>query len=74
MSKDLHRRMPDGAEQAPGLLLGREIKCGVDRRGDQVEAGQGVVVEVERAVGQDVDLGALEDPGSGAPQASPTTR
>src|SRR2546421_6974949 len=34
----------------------------MDRSNDQVERGQGFVGKVEAAVGQDVDLGPVQDP------------
>ena len=50
-----------GAEDAGGHLLGGLVEAGVDAGDDDVHLGEGGVVEVEGAVGEDVDFDAGED-------------
>src|ERR1700737_16261 len=62
MSEHRHPRIAHGAEEPPGLLLLREPETGVHGRDDDVEPLQELVPEVDGAIGQDVRLGAVEDP------------
>ena len=64
-------------ERPPRQLGSRLAARDVDRRDDEVEAGQQVVLEVELAVGPDLELAAVEQPealgrrlGRGVPAAS----
>ena len=51
----------EGAEDAVGHLVDGLIEAGVDAGDDDVHLGEGGVVEVEWAVGEDVDFDAGED-------------
>ena len=51
----------EGAEDAGGHLFGGLVEVGVDAGYDDVHLGEGGVVEVEGAVGEDVDFDAGED-------------
>ncbi len=51
----------EGAEDAGGGLFDGLVEAGVDAGDDDVHLGEGGVVEVERAVGEDVDFDAGED-------------
>ena len=57
--------MLDGADEPRRLLLAGQTEAGMDRGHDDVEDSQELVAEVDRAVGQDVGLGAVEDPKAG---------
>ena len=50
-----------GAHDARRLLGARQPEVRVDGDADDVERGEGLVVDVERAVALDVDLGAGQD-------------
>ena len=50
-----------GAHDARRQLGARQVEVRVDGDADDVERGEGVVVDVERAVAPDVDLGAVQD-------------
>ena len=54
-------RVFEGAEDAVGHLFDGLVEVGVDAGDDDVHLGEGGVVEVERAVGEDVDFDAGED-------------
>ncbi len=54
-------RVFEGAEDAVGHLFDGLVEVGVDAGDDDVHLGEGGVVEVEGAVGEDVDLDAGED-------------
>ncbi len=51
----------DGTEHASGHLFATLVKARVDAGDDHVHLGEDFVVEVERAIGQNVDLDAGED-------------
>ena len=51
----------DGAQHAGGHLFAALLKAGVNAGDHHVHLGQHFVVEVERAVGQDIDFDAGED-------------
>ncbi len=51
----------EGAEDAGGHLFDGLVEEGVDAGDDDVHLGEGGVVEVEGAVGEDVDFDAGED-------------
>ena len=59
---DVDVRAADGVERPPGQLGPRLPPRDVERRHDQVEGGEQVVLEVERAVGADLELAAVEQP------------
>ena len=61
MAEDAHIGILDGAQDAGGHLFAALLKARVDAGDDDVHLRQDFVVEVERAVGQDVDLDAGED-------------
>ena len=54
-----HVRIRQSPADALRLLLFGQVEMAVDAGHHVVEAGQQLVVEIERAVGQDVALGAL---------------
>ena len=60
VEEDVGVRVPHGADDPVGLLPAREVEVRVDRDADHVELGERLVVDVERAVPVDVDLGAGE--------------
>ena len=60
MAEDVDVRVLDGAQQAVGHLLPILVERGVHRGDHEVERGEAVVGEVERAVGLDVALDAGE--------------
>ena len=62
MGDDVDVRAPDRVERPLGQLRPRLAPGDVDRRDDHVEAGQQVVLEVERRVGPDLELAAVEEP------------
>ena len=61
MAEDAHVGVLDGAQNAGGHLFAALLEAGVDAGDDDVHLGEDFVVEVERAVGEDVDLNAGED-------------
>src|ERR1019366_6789197 len=61
MAEHCHARMLDRLDDAGGHLLLRLIEKRVDAGDDVVEAGESLVVEIERTVPEDVALRALED-------------
>ncbi len=67
VAQDRRRGVGDRADEALGLFRLVEVQPRVHRRDDEVEGGEGVLVVVERAVGEDVALDALqeEDPAPG---------
>src|SRR5271155_2044456 len=61
VAQDLEVRVFEGAEDAGGHLLERLVEGGVDAGDDDVHLGEGLVGEVEGAVGEDVDFDSGED-------------
>jgi hypothetical protein len=61
MAEDAHIGIFDGAQDAGGHLFAALLKAGVNAGDDDVHLGEDFVVQVERAVGEDVDLDAGED-------------
>ena len=61
VAEDVDVRIFGGAEDAGGDFFGGLVEAGVDAGDDDVELGEGLVGEVERAVEEDVDLDAGED-------------
>jgi hypothetical protein len=61
MAEDADVRVFERAEDAGGHLFDGLVEVGVDAGDDDVHLGEGGVVEVERAVGEDVDLDAGKD-------------
>ena len=61
MAQDARVGVLDGAQHAGGHLFAALLKAGVDAGDHHVHLGQHFVVQVERAVGEDVDLDAGED-------------
>ena len=61
VAEDADVRVFEGAEDAGGHLFCGLVEVGVDAGYDNVHLGQGGVVEVEGAVGEDVDFDAGED-------------
>ena len=59
---DVDVRAADAVERPAGQLGPRLAARDVDRGDDEVEAGQQVVLEIERAVGADLELAAVEQP------------
>jgi hypothetical protein len=55
-------RIRDCPQEAVGLSLPVQLEAAVDARHDEVETLQNLVAIIERAVGQDVGLDALQDP------------
>ena len=53
-------RVADGVQQALGDLLARLAQAGVQRGDHDVQLGQDLVRVVQRAIGPDLDLGALQ--------------
>ena len=62
MGEHVDMRILDGRQRAPRQLLRRLATAGVDAGDDDVEAGEQLVRVVERRVGADLELGAMEDP------------
>ena len=61
MGDQVDVRTPDRVER-PGRQLGARLAaCDMDRGDDQVEAGQQVVLEIEPAVGADLELATVEE-------------
>ena len=60
MADDVDVRVLDGGEQPPGHLRGCLIEIGVHRGDQDIEAGEEVVVPVQRAVCGDVEFGAVQ--------------
>jgi hypothetical protein len=67
MAEDAGVGVFEGAQDAVGHLLDGLVEAGVDAGYDDVELGEGAVVEVELALGEDVDLDAGEGCGCGLP-------
>ena len=65
VAEDVDVRVLDRAQQPIGHLLAILIERRVDRGDDDVEGGQAVVGEVQRAVGPDVALDAGQQPHAG---------
>ena len=65
MAEHVHQGMANRGEQAGGGGLRVLAQGGVGRGDDEVERGQDLVVVVEAAVGEDVDLGAGQEPDAG---------
>jgi hypothetical protein len=61
VAEDVDVRAGHGLDDAAGHLGPLHAQLGVDARHHDVELGQQLLVLVERAVGQDVDLDARED-------------
>ena len=61
VAEDLHVGVFAGAEDAGGDLFGGLVEAGVHAGDDDVELRERLVVEIQRAVEQDVDLDAGED-------------
>ncbi len=61
MAEDADVGVLDGAQDAGGHLLAGLLETGVDAGDDDVHLGEHFVVEVEGAVGEDVDFDAGED-------------
>ena len=61
MAEDADVGVFQGAEDAGGGLFDGLVEVGVDAGDDDVHLGEGGVVEIEGAVGEDVDLDAGED-------------
>ena len=66
MAEDVDVRVLDRAQQPIGHLLLILIERGMHRGDDEVEGGEAVVGEVERAVRPDVAFDAREEPDAGA--------
>ena len=62
VAEDVDVRVLDRAEQTVGHLLPVLAERGVDRDDHEVERGEAVVRQIERAVGLDVALDAGEQP------------
>ncbi len=58
MAEDADVGVLDGAEDAVGHLLDGLVEAAVDAGDDDVHLGEGAVVEVELAFGEDVDFDA----------------
>ena len=61
MAEDADVRVLDGAEDAGGHLVAALLEAAVDAGDDDVHLCEHFVVEIERAVGEDVDFNAGED-------------
>ena len=61
VAEDVDLRVLQGAQHALGLLRGRQVEAGVEGDEDEVEPGEHLVLEVERAVAQDVHLHRAQD-------------
>ena len=61
MAEDADVWVLEGTEDAGGHLICGLIEVGVDAGYEDVHLGEGGVVEVEDAVGEDVDFDAGED-------------
>ena len=61
MAEDADVRVLDGAQDARCHLLAGLVKAGVNAGDDDVELGEHFIIEVEGAVGEDVDFDAGED-------------
>ena len=62
VEEDVGVGIPHGAADSLGHLVAREMEVGVNGDADDVERRERRVVDVERPVALDVDLGALQDP------------
>ncbi len=65
MGEDLHVRIPDGPDDPPGHLSFLHVEAGVDRSQDDLAFLQNFILQVQGAVGQDVDFHAFQNPESG---------
>jgi len=61
MAEDADVWVLDGTEDTAGHLVGGLVEVGVDAGYDDVHLGEGGVVEVEGAVGENIDFDAGED-------------
>ena len=68
MPDAVHERVLDCRDHPLGHRSPGDLERGVDAGHHPVELGEQVVVVVERAVGQDVDLGAGEQPKAATPR------
>ncbi len=60
VADDIHMRVADGVQQALGDLLPRLAQAGVQRSDDDIQLGQHLVREIQRPIGADLHLGALQ--------------
>ena len=60
MTDDVDVRVADGVEQAGGDLVAGLAQAAVQRGDDDIQLGQGFIGVIQRAVGADLDLGALQ--------------
>jgi hypothetical protein len=61
VSQNIYMRIFESPAEARGCGLLRHAEARMDRRHNKIKTGQQFVIEIKRAVGQNVHFGALQD-------------